>query len=74
MLTMSSEPGTKTRPPRMKTSPLASAVMKVKCYIKLTDIDGQMHISVGAAPSTDRSQLDHTSFSVQWLSNSHTAL
>lgn len=57
-----------------ENTPSASAIIKEKCYIKLTDIDGQMHISVGAARSTDRSQLDHTSFSEQWLSISHTAL
>ena len=33
----------------------------------LSDIDRQMYFSVGAAPITDRGQLDHTSFSVQWL-------
>jgi len=46
--------------------------MKEKCYMKLTDIDRQMHISVGAARSTDRSQLEHNNFSVQWKSSSHT--
>ena len=43
----------------------ANAILKEKCYIKLIDIDGQMDVSVVAAPSTDRGQLDHTSFSVQ---------
>ena len=36
-----------------ENTPSASAIIKEKCYIKLTDIDGQMHISVGAARSTD---------------------
>ena len=53
-------------------APRASAIMKEKCYMKLTDIDRQMHISVGAARSTDRSQLEHNNFSVQWKSSSHT--
>jgi len=48
--------------------------MKEKYYIKLTDIDRQMHISVGAALSTDRTQVNHTRCSVERLSNSDTAL
>jgi len=51
----------------------ANAILKGKCYINLMDIDRQMDVSAGAAPSTDRGHLDNTSFSVQWLSNGHTA-
>ena len=46
----------------------AGAILTGKCYIKLVDIDRQMDVSVGAALITDRGQLNHTSFSVQWLS------
>ena len=33
----------------------ASAILKEKCYIKLTDIDRQMDVLVGVARSTARS-------------------
>ena len=33
----------------------------------MTDSDRQMHVSVGAARSSDRGKLNHSRFSVQWL-------
>jgi hypothetical protein len=52
----------------------ANAILKGKCYVKLIDIDRQMDVSVCAASNTDRGQLNHTSFSVELLSKSHSTL
>ena len=57
-----------------ENTPRATAIMEEKCCIKLTDIDAQVHISVGAARSTDRTQVNHTRLPAEGLSKSDTAL